>query len=68
MGINATYDLILPHTVHWSMLMEVGQVILDTFPNVFKNCDPSPLQVQKSNRMKYDTQTKLVSYDLAHTR
>ena len=33
-----------------------------------KNEDPSPLQVQKSNRMKYDTQTKWVSSHLAIVR
>ena len=38
--------------------MEVGQHTPDTLPNVAKYHDPSPLQVQKSNRMKYDTQTK----------
>ena len=48
--------------------MEVGQIALDTFPNVAKYHDPSQLPMQKSNRMKYDTQTKMVSYDLAHTR
>ena len=31
-----------------------------------KNYDPSPLCVQKSNKRKYDTQTKMVSYDSAH--
>ena len=53
---------------HWSMLMEVGQIIPYTFPSVSKNHDLSALQVQKSNRMKYDTQTKIVSYHLAHTK
>ena len=53
---------------HCSILMEVGQIAPDTFPNVAKNHDPSPLGVQKSNRMKYDTQTKMVSYDSGHTR
>ena len=52
---------------HCPILVEVGQLIPDTFANVSKNHDPSPLQVQKSNRMKYDTQTKMVSYDWAHT-
>ena len=50
------------------ILVEVGQLIPDTFANVSKIHDPSSLQVQKTNRMKYDTQTKMVSYDLAHTR
>ena len=50
------------------ILVEVGQLILDTFANVSKNHDPSSLRVQKTNRMKYDTQTKMVSYNLAHTR
>ena len=50
------------------ILVEVGQLIPFTFANVSKNYDPSSLQVQKTNRMKYDTQTKMVSYDLAHTR
>ena len=53
---------------HSPILVEVGQLIPDTFSNVPKNHDPSSLRVQKSNRMKYDTQTKMVSYDLAHTR
>ena len=53
---------------HWSMLMEVGQIIQYTFPSVSKNHDPSALRVQKSNRMKYDTQTKMVSYHLEHTK
>ena len=47
--------------------MEVGQIAPDIFPNVAKNHDPSPLRVQKSNGMKYDTQTKMVSYDSGHT-
>ena len=42
------------------VLVEVGQLILDTFANVSKNHDPLSLQVQKTNRMKYDTQTKMV--------
>ena len=50
------------------ILVEVGQLITDTFANVSKIHDPSSLQVQKTNKMKYDTQTKIVSYDLAHTR
>ena len=50
------------------ILVEVGHLILDTFANVSKIHDPSSLQVQKTNKMKYDTQTKMVSYDLAHTR
>ena len=50
------------------ILVEVGQLILDTFANVSKNHDPSSLQGQKGNRMKYDTQTKMVSHDWAHTR
>ena len=50
------------------ILVEVGQLISDTFANVPKIHDPSSLQVQKTNKMKYDTQTKMVSYDLAHTR
>ena len=49
-------------------MVEVGQLIPDTFANVSKIHDPSSLQVQKTNKMKYDTQTKMVSYDLAHTR
>ena len=40
--------------------MEVGQNAPDTFPNMAKNHDPSPFQVQKSSRMKYDTQTKMI--------
>ena len=50
------------------ILVEVGQLISDTFANVSKIHDSSSLQVQKTNKMKYDTQTKMVSYDLAHTR
>ena len=53
---------------HCPILVEVGQLIPYTFSNVSKNHDPSPLRVQKSNRMKYDTQTKMVSYASAHTR
>ena len=56
-----------PHFTACSF-MEVGQIFRDTFSNVSKNHDPSPLQVQKSNKMKYDTQTKMVSYDLGHVR
>ena len=48
------------------ILVEVGQLIPYTF--VSKNHDPSSLRVQKTNKMKYDTQTKMVLYDLAHTR
>ena len=29
---------------------------------------PHHFECKKSNRMKYDTQTKMVSYDSAHTR
>ena len=54
--------------LNFPILVEVGQLILDTFANVSTNHDPSSLWVQKSNRMKYDTKTKMVSYDLAHTR
>ena len=50
------------------ILVEVGQLIPDTFANVSKIHDPSSLQVQKNNKMKYDTQTKMVSYDSAHSR
>ena len=53
---------------HSPILVEVGQLILYMFPNVSKNHDLSPFLVQKTNKMKYDTQTKMVSYDLAHTR
>ena len=53
---------------HSPILVEVGQLIPDMFANVSKIHDPSSLQVQKTNKMKYDTQTKMVSYDLAHTR
>ena len=53
---------------HSLILVEVGRILQHTFSNVSKNHDPSSLQVQKSNRMKYDTQIKMVSYDLAHTR
>ena len=53
---------------HSLISVEVGQIVPDMFSNVAKNHDPSSLRVQKSNRMKYDTQTKMVSYDLAHTR
>ena len=38
--------------------MKLGQIFHDTFSNMSKNHDPSPLRVQKSNKMKYDTQTK----------
>ena len=38
-----------------------------TFPNVSKIPDPSTVQVQKWNKDKYDTQTKVVSYHLAYT-
>ena len=58
----------VPHMTpfHNSMLMEVGQMLWRTFSNVSKTYDPSPVRVQKCNRRKYDTQTKLVSYDTAH--
>ena len=52
---------------HCSIGMEVGQIFGHTFSNVSKNHDPSPLRLQKCNRRKYDTQTKMVSYDLEHT-
>ena len=51
-----------------SILMELGQIFRNTFSNVSKKHDPSPLQVQKSDKMKYDTQTKMVSYDSGHVR
>ena len=44
-----------------SILMEQGQIFHNTFSNVSKNHDPSPLWVQKSNKMKYDTQITMVS-------
>ena len=50
------------------IFVEVGQLIPDMFANVSTNHDPSSLQVQKTNRMKYDTKTQMVSYGLAHTR
>ena len=50
------------------ILVEVGQLIPYTFANVSKNHDPSSFQVQKTNRMKYDTQKKMVSYDSPHTK
>ena len=53
---------------HSPMLAEVGPILQHTFSNVSKTHDPSSLRVQKSKRMKYDSQTKMVSYDLAHTR
>ena len=53
---------------HSPILVEVGQLIPDMFSNVSKNHYPSSLRVQKSNRMKYDTQTKMVSYEWAHTK
>ena len=53
---------------HCPILVEVGQLIPSMFANVSKNHDPSSLQVQKTNRMKYDTHIKMVSYDLAYTR
>ena len=53
---------------HYSILLEVGQITPDTFLNVATNHDPQLLEVQKSNRMKYDTQTKMASYDLGHNR
>ena len=68
MGINATYDPISPLTAQLSNIGGVGQLIPDMFANVSKNHDPSSLQVQKTNRMNYDTQTKMLSYDLAHTK
>ena len=40
------------------ILVEVGQLIPDMFANVSKIHDPSSLQVQKTNKMKYDTQPK----------
>ena len=53
---------------HSPILVEVSKLIPDTFSNVSKNHDPSSLRVRKGNKMKYDTQTKMVSYDWAHTR
>ena len=47
--------------------MQVGQILRPKFSNVSKIHDPSPLQVQNRNRQKYDTQTKMVSYDWGHT-
>ena len=52
---------------HCSVSMEVGQIWGCTFSNVSKIHDPSSLWVQKWNRGKYDTQTKMVSYDSWHT-
>ena len=37
---------------HSPVLVEVGQLIPDTFVNVSKIHDPSSLQVQKTNKMK----------------
>ena len=56
-GINHLNGELLKY---WKMLISIA--------NVSKIHDPSSLQVQKNNKMKYDTQTKMVSYDLAHTR
>ena len=62
------YKTLFHHSqFHCSILLEVGQITPDTFPNVTKNHDPSAFKVQKSNRMKYYTKTNMVSYDLGHT-
>ena len=58
MGINATYDPISPLTVP---LSNIGGSRLNIMTHIFEcvqKHDPSSLQVQKSNRMKYDTQIK----------
>ena len=52
---------------HGSIGMKVGQIFGWTFSNVSKIHDPSPLWLKKCNRRKYDTQTKMVSYDSGHT-
>ena len=52
---------------HCSISMEVGQILSRTCSNVSKIHDPSPFRAQKWNREKYDTQTKMVSYDWGHT-
>ena len=64
---------LIPHNTQFhhshfnsSILTEVGQIFSNTFSNVPKNHDPSPLQVQKSNEVKYDIHTKWVSYQLAN--
>ena len=52
---------------HRSIWMQVGQMLWRTFSNVSKIHDPSPLPLPKCNRRKYDTQTKMVSYDSGHS-
>ena len=47
--------------------MEIGQIIRPCFQICPKNHDPSSLRLQKTNRMKYDRQIKMVLYDLRHT-
>ena len=41
--------------------VKICEIDEKSFSITHKNKDPSPLQVQKSNRMKYDSQTKWVS-------
>ena len=48
--------------------VQMCEIVCYTFPISHKNEGPSPLQVQKSNRMKYDSHTKWVSYQLAIIR
>ena len=51
-----------------SILTEVGQIFSNTFTNVSKNHDPSPLRLQKSNREKYDSHTKWALHQSAIIR
>ena len=52
----------------FNLFVQICEISRDTFSIYHKNEDPSPLQVQKSNRMKYHCPTKWVSCHLAIIR
>ena len=49
----------------FNLFVQICEISGDTFSIYHKKEDPSPLQVQKSNRMKYHCTTKWLSCHLA---
>ena len=62
MGIICTYDpILLSFQFFFYPCVQICEIKGETFSISHKNEDSSSLQVQKSKRMKYDSQTKNVS-------
>ena len=60
-GTHCTYDPISLSFQFFLSFVQICEIRWETLSISHKNRDPSPLQVQKGKRMKYDSQTKRVS-------